>query len=75
MKLKRGEYLQVVGLLALAPQHNQALNDIRRAICEIVKVEKYEDCGHVGDAVYCEYSADELLRKLDVVYGKKAKRK
>lgn len=74
MKLKRNEYLQVVGLLAIAPKHNEALRDIEEAICKIVKVEKPGDCGHVSDAVFSGYSADELLRKLEARYGKKAKK-
>lgn len=66
MKLKRNEYLQVTGLLALAAMHNRALHDIEAAICKIV-VEKPFDGGHVGDAIYSwpVYSADDLLRKID----------
>lgn len=65
MKLKRSEYLQVVGLLALASTYNQALWDIEGAICKIVG-EKPNTGSHVGDAIYSRpvYSADDLLSKL-----------
>lgn len=63
MKLKKTDYIKLVGLLALAPQHNRALDDIHRAVCEIVG-EDPDDCGHASDAVFSGYSADELLRKL-----------
>lgn len=74
MKLKRSEYLQVVGLLALAPQHNRALKDIEVAISKIVG-EKPDGCGHVADAVYSEYSADDLLSKLAAQRKREAKAK
>lgn len=75
LKLKKDDYLKLVGLLALAPQHNKALKDIEAAICDIVKVEKPNEGGHCGDAVYSEYSADELLEKLAYAEERKAKAK
>lgn len=72
MKLKKSEYLQLVGLLALAPKHNDALREIEEAICTIVKVEEANTGGHCGDAVYSGYTADELLKKLKAAYGDKA---
>ena len=63
MKIKRNEYLQVVGLLALASTHAKALRDIEEAICKIVGE---TPGGHVGDAIYSNptYTADELLKKV-----------
>ena len=74
MKLKKDDHLKLVGLLALATQHKKALDDIGRAICDIVKVEKWEDGGHVTDAIYAGYSADELLRELDAAEANKKKK-
>jgi hypothetical protein len=74
MKLKRTEYLQVVGLLALAPRHNQALKDIEEAIAAVVGEEPDGGYyGHVSDAVYNGYSADKLLAKLGAERKIKAK--
>ena len=74
MKLKRSEYLQVVGLLALASTHNQALWDIEEAICKIVG-EKPNTGSHVGDALYSHpvYSADDLLSKLSAQHKQRRK--
>lgn len=74
MKLKRSDYLQIVGLLALAPRHNQALREIEEAICKIVG-EEPNTGSHVGDAVYCNYDADKLLKKLDLERKIKGKKK
>ena len=74
MKLKKEDRIKLVGLLALAPQHNKALQDIERAVCDIVKVEKFGDCGHVCDAVYSEYDVDTLLDKLAAAEKRKAKK-
>lgn len=63
MKLKRDDYLKLTGLLALAPAHNKALRDIEAAICKITG-DKPNSGSHSGDAVYCNYTADELLEKL-----------
>ena len=74
MKLKRNQYLQVVGLLALCPAHNKALEDIEAALCKILG-EKPKTGPHVGDAVYCNYDTDTLLEKLDYERKRKAKTK
>jgi hypothetical protein len=73
IKLKKEDRIKLVGLLALAPQHNRALRDIERAICDIVKVEKYGDAGHVCDAIYSEYDVDTLLDKLAAAEKRKTK--
>ena len=75
MKLKRSEYLQVVGLLALASRHGQEMNDIEEAICKIVG-EKPFTGSHVGDAIYARpvYSADDLLSRLSAQRKREAKK-
>ena len=60
-KLKRSEYLQLTGLLALGNGHAKSLEEIERAMCEITG-EEYG--GHCGDAIYSGYTVNELLRKL-----------
>lgn len=72
MKLKRNEYLQVVGLLALSQTHVNALHDIENAICKLVG-EKPDGMGHVGDAIYSNYTADTLIQKVEA--QRKAKKK
>ena len=62
MKLKRSEYLQLVGLLALSQSHLMALKDIEEAIRKIVGEER--EGGHSMDAIYCNYTADDLLKKV-----------
>lgn len=73
MKLKKEDHIKIVGLLALAQQHNRSLRDIERAICDIVKVEKYGEAGHVCDAIYSDYDVDTLLDKLSAAEKRKAK--
>ena len=76
MKLKRSAYLQVVGLLALAEGHLKNLNDIEAAICKVVGVPYRDGAGdHVGDAIYSEYSADEMLDKISYAIKHQAKAK
>jgi hypothetical protein len=73
MKLKKDDYLKVVGLLALAPAHNKALADIEAALCRILG-EKPNTGSHVGDAVYSNYTADTLLEKLTAERKRKGKK-
>ncbi len=62
--INQSEYLQLMGLLVLAKRHNDALNQIVDAVRAITGEE--DDMGHSSDAVYSDYSADELLKKLDI---------
>lgn len=63
MKLKRSEYLQLVGLLALAQTYVRQVNEIEQAVCKIVG-EKPDAMGHSGDAIWSNYTADTLLEKV-----------
>lgn len=72
MKLKRSEYLKLCGLLSLCPAHNKALREIEAAVCNITGENPFTGT-HSGDAVYSDYTADELLEKLTP--PKKAKKK
>jgi hypothetical protein len=60
----KAERLQLVGLLALAKQHNEFLRQILSAAMEITGEE--DDAGHTSDAVYSDYSADALLRNMGI---------
>ena len=78
MKLKKTDYYKVVGLLALADGHRRAMEDITKALVEITG-EKADPSGsdyygHVSDAVWSGYSADEMLAKLAAQKKREAKK-
>lgn len=56
------EYWQIIGLLTIAAQHNEALKEIEKSLRKVTGEES--EFGHCGDAIYCDYSADELIKKL-----------
>lgn len=58
------EYVQIVGLLAIAKRHMRTIEDIEKALREIIG--QTGDNGHCGDAIFCNYTADELLEKMEV---------
>jgi len=64
-EIKKTEYLQLVGLLSLAEMHNGKLRDILKAVLEITG--ESEDHGHGGDSVYSDFSADDLIKKLNII--------
>ena len=59
------EKLQLIGLLVLAKAGNERMKDILRAVMVITG--ETDDGGHSSDAVYGDYTADELLEKLGIV--------
>ncbi len=65
-KVSKKEYLQIVGLLALADKHMNMVDDIQNALREIVG--EKEEWGHCGDAVIDSTlrNADSLLKKLNI---------
>jgi hypothetical protein len=75
--ITRPEYLQLIGLLALAQRHNAMLNEIAEAIRAITDERDRDGApnysGHSFDAVWSDYSADDLLRKLDISVEAKEK--
>lgn len=62
-KLKRSEYLKLNGLLHLAHKYSAILRDIEEEMCRITGEDPQEG-GHTGDAIYSDYTVDQLLRKL-----------
>jgi hypothetical protein len=70
--ISKDEELSIVGLLALASEAKQRLDDIIYSL-EVITQEGIDSMGHCADAVYCDYSAKELLSKLDIKVEKKKK--
>ena len=58
------EKLQLIGLLVLAKAGNERMKDILSAVMAITG--EQGDMGHSSDAVYSDYTADELLEKLGI---------
>ena len=58
------QYLQLVGLLALAKQHNRDLERIKCAAMEITGDD--DEWGLTSDAVYGMHTIDELLKFLEI---------
>jgi hypothetical protein len=57
------EFLQVTGLLVLAKRHMASIDDIEKALRDIIG-QAGED-SHCGDAIFSGYSAEELLDKME----------
>jgi hypothetical protein len=69
MHLSQSQYLQVVGLLALAKQQYKQLQAIETALGELLQVEA--DAGgyrsHVSDVIWSgEMNCDRLLSRLSI---------
>ena len=68
-ELSRAEYLQIVGLLALADRHARMLTEIRQSVGDLLGISEGDaEDGHISDAVWDDNSrdADLMLRKLKV---------
>lgn len=59
--ITRGEYITLAGLLAIGQRHEQEQQLIIREIAQVLG--EKPDEGHASDALYSNYSVDELLRK------------
>lgn len=62
--ISRSQYQQLLGLLALVQQHNQALNEIKQALISLLGPE--EDTDWIGEAVYGEADEQRLLQRLSI---------
>jgi hypothetical protein len=68
------ERLQLIGLLALAQHHNDALVDIARAAAALLDAGEVDavgnflndKSGHLGDAIYGSRKPEELLPLLGI---------
>jgi hypothetical protein len=67
--LKQSQYLQVVGLLALAEQQRKQLRGVEQAIAELLEVESDDSgyYGHISDAVWSgNLNVNQLLSRLRI---------
>jgi hypothetical protein len=64
--ITKHQRLELIGLLALAEKHMNALDDINEAAQELTG--DTEDGGHVCDAIFdsSRRDADALLKRLDI---------
>lgn len=72
-QITREQYLQVLGLLALAKHEIEVLKRIALSLESVFGVTDADrntsgigDPQHIDDAAYSDYSAEELLQKLGV---------
>ena len=67
-KITKGEYLQVVGLFALAKKHHRDLVNIEYEIAHILKEKgEYSSYGHISDDLWGgEFNVDDLLRRMSI---------
>ena len=70
-EITENEKLQLIGLLVLAQAGNERMKDILKAVTAITG--EKDDMGHSSDAVYSDYTADELLEKLNITVSANAK--
>jgi hypothetical protein len=64
-QISKNEYYELMGLLSLAVTYNEKLLDLAEACRHITQEE--DEFGHSSDAVYSDYSADDLLERLHIV--------
>jgi hypothetical protein len=64
--ITKDQYLQAMALLILAQQRRKFVEECERAIYAALGMEWDDGGGHIGDAVWSDYSIDELLRKLSI---------
>ena len=68
MEITRNQELQLMGLKVLAEAHNAAMEDIKRAVSEIVG--DADEWGHASDFVWNDtMSVADLLSKLEIQVG------
>ena len=73
-EINSAQKMQLIGLLALARNHNEHLANIEVAARDLLGVTRSDeidangigDPQHIGDAVYSGYSADYLLEHLGI---------
>lgn len=66
-QINHQEYCQLLGLLLIAEQHTKAIADVKSAIAKTLLIEESSSAGDwIEDAIYRPYSADELLKRLEI---------
>ena len=71
--ISREEYQQICGLLYLAAVKSKEMSEISKSLREITR--EKDDNGHCSDATYCDYSAEDLMDRLNLVVDKKKRTK
>lgn len=75
MEISRDQYLQALGLLTLAHKHADVTNQCAEALAAIVEPGIETTSGHSYDAVWGNYTLEELLKKIDVTVAKNPKKR
>ena len=57
------------GLLLLAKEHNERLVELHNAVIRLTGAEG-DACDHCSDAIYSDFTADKLLKKLKITVNK-----
>lgn len=71
-KITRAEYLQLIGLLALAENYSRRMIEVQKSVAELLQInEESSEHGHVSDVIWDDGSrdADLVLRKLKIEVG------
>jgi len=66
------EHMMLIGLLTLAKRNNDANRQLIASVREIIGQDG--DRGHADDAVWGDYSAEELLEKMEIKVAKAKKK-
>lgn len=69
MKITKAQYHQLVGLMCVAENTQERMNDIVNSMRRITQEE--DKCGHTMDAAYGSRTLDELLDLWKITVGKK----
>ena len=64
MNISKDDYYKVIGLLVIGKDYVKKSEDVIVALRNLLKDE--DDSGHCSDALYCDYTADELLERLGI---------
>lgn len=63
-EISQFEYHMLIGLLEVSKQHSRSLDIIKKSVAQILG--EKNDIGHAGDAIWGDYSADQLLEKSEI---------
>lgn len=62
--ITREQYYQLLGLVLIAKQHNDALEGVTKAVRSITQ--ETDEYGHSSDVLYSDYGVDGLLERLKI---------
>jgi hypothetical protein len=63
--------LKIIGLKTLANDHNKRLNEIYRALCDVLGTTQEEDRGAISDFVYADSGIDDVTDLWNAVQWQK----